>query len=873
MKFRDMSIGAQMSLGLGAILFLVLLLGGAAWQQTDRLWAETEGLYNHPLQVRRAVGEIKADVLAMHRSLKDAALAESDVEIVRALQEVDRFEADARRQFSILYDRYLGSRSDIEAIERLFTEWRMVREDAIRLLHAGQAAEATQRTTPAGAGGQQVDAILAALQKVSDFATERADRFFADAQAERAILRVRLALMLASILALTVGISYLLVHNMLEPLRELTAVADRQRAGQLDARSRYAAATRNELAGLATAFNALADAIQTELQRRASAAAVADVMLRARDLEEFCQALLAALRQHTGAQVAALYLLNEAKTAFEHYASIGLAAEARGSFAAAAAEGEFDAALATRQIQHIRDIPADTPFRFVTASGDFRPAAILAIPLLAGQQVMALISLASLRPYSPAALRLVNDLWHVMAARLNGVLSRRQIERFAARLEQQNRELEAQKVELDAQANKLTEQNLELELQSKQLDEANRLKSRFLSNISHELRTPLNSVIALAGVLSRRLRGIAPDEEYGYLGVIERNSKHLLALINDILDLARIEAGREEVAAETFSVHELAAEVIALIAPQAHEKGLALRNEVAADLPAITSDRVKCRHILQNLIGNAVKFTEVGQVTVHAAVQGDTMAIAVADTGIGIAAEQLPFIFDEFRQADDSAARKYGGVGLGLAIARKYAMMLGGDITAASTPGRGSTFTVTLPLAIASRTVDVRETANAWPAGHPGVAPREPAATPSSGRRLLLVEDSEPAAIQMRDILANEGYEVVVARGGREALAQIAAAPPDALILDLMMPEVDGFAVLRAVRANPATAHLPVLILTARRVTPEELAFLVGNNIQQLIQKGDISKAELLAAVARLVGRSGGERGAPRSPETDRSGK
>ena len=876
MRLKDLTIGAQLFLGLGVILALVGLLGAVAWQQADSLWAETQGLYEHPLQVRRAIGEIKADILAMHRGMKDAVLADSDAEITQALQELDRYEADAHRQFSIVYDRFLGPRDDIKAAEQAFMEWQAIREETLRLLRAGQTAEAMRRTKPDGAGGQHVDLLLATLQKVSDFSAARGDQFYADAQADRDALRSRLALALGGILLLTAVISYFLLRGIRTPLRELTAVAEQYRAGRLDARSRYADASGNELAVLATAFNALAGTVQTETQSRTDAAGIAEVMLREVELADFCPALLAELVERTGSQVAAVYLLNEARTAFEHFAAIGLAAGGRAAFSATAPEGEFGAALAARQIQHLSDIPPQTRFTFATASGDFRPAALLTIPILAERQVVAVISLASIRPYPPAAVRLVHDIWSVLTARFNGVLAHRQLRAFSVQLEGQNRELAAQKqelmaqgAELTAQASELTAQNIELELQKQQLDEANRLKSRFLSNMSHELRTPLNSVIALTGVLRRRLATTIPAEEFSYLEVIERNGKHLLALINDILDLSRVEAGREEVVAASFAPRDLIAEVVEMIEPQAREKGIALRNDVPADLPPLISDRAKCRHILQNLIGNAVKFTEAGQVTVAAARVADTMQISVRDTGIGIAADQLPAIFDEFRQADDRAARKYGGAGLGLAIARRYAHLLGGDIAVASTPGRGSTFTLTLPLtwgagaragsgmsgieASAGLSGSRRQPAQA---AMPNSEAERPAPAGAGGqRRILLVEDSEPAIIQVRDILAGQGYEITVARDGRAALAQIAETPPDALILDLMMPEVDGFAVLRAVRSTPATARLPVLILTARHVTREELSTLAGNHIRQLIQKGDVSKAELLAAVAGLFAR------------------
>jgi signal transduction histidine kinase/CheY-like chemotaxis protein len=438
---------------------------------------------------------------------------------------------------------------------------------------------------------------------------------------------------------------------------------------------------------------------------------------------------------------------------------------------------------------------------------------------------------------------------------VNGVLAFRKVKDLAAALEHQNQELDAQKRELTAQAHEVTEQNAELEMQKRQLGEANRLKNAFLSNMSHELRTPLNSVIALAGVLNRRLAKTIPEEEYGYLEIIERNGKSLLALINDILDLSRIEAGREDVNVSRFSIHDLVAEIVSVVMPQAKEKHIALHNEVPEDLPSISSDHDKCLHILQNLISNAVKFTEAGTVSISAAIPQSAsenpqsqILISVTDTGIGIAPAQLPHIFDEFRQADDSTSRKYGGTGLGLAIATKYAQLLGGRITVQSTPGQGSTFNLSLPL-----TLDVsssaREDGSAWHSAQHATPPPPH----SGGQRLLLVEDSEPAVIQLTDILRNEGYRIHVTRNGAEALAHVQQSLPDALILDLMMPEVDGFEVLKAIRGQERTAHLPVLILTAKHVTKEELSFLKGNNIHQLIQKGDINKAGLLAEVARMV--------------------
>lgn len=854
MTLGDMKIGSQLRIGLGSILLFVLLLGGTALYQSDRLWQQQEGLYNHPLVVRRALSDLRYDFLKIHMGMQDLLLAERARERQAIMDEIRTLELHASRQLAVLYDRYLGPRGDIDAIQDSAARWKTVRDETLALLRAGKGAEAARRLRPSGVDGAYEARLMERLQAVSTFALNRGDRFFADATRRKNSLQLMVLVMLAATVSLAALVSYLLLKGIRGPLEELTAAAQQFRNGGMDARSRYR--SRNEFGMLSDTFNSLADAVQEELLNRTTASRLVDVMLRQEELRPFCRELLQALAVETGSQVAALFLLNEQKTELEHLESIGLARPGAASFSVAGCEGEFGAALATGRIQHVRDIPAGARLTFSTVCGQFVPAEIMTIPILAGQEVVAVISLTSLHGYSPAQSRLVQELWHVITARLNGVLSLGKIRDFSARLELQNRELDAQKREIGVQRDELTEQNMELELQKNQLDEANRLKSSFLSNMSHELRTPLNSVIALSGVLSRRLKGRIPPEEYGYLEVIERNGRNLLELINDILDLSRIESGREQVSLSPFSVGELAGEIVAMLEHQAREKGIELINGVGGDLPLLLSDEAKCRHILQNLVSNAVKFTDTGSVEIRALAADDSLRIQVRDTGIGIPPDKIDCIFDEFRQADESTTKNYGGTGLGLAIARKYAVMLNGGIRVASTPGKGSTFTLLLPFS--------RERAPAA-AGLPrGAAPPSMAADDSPsraagrGRQILVVEDNGPAVIQLCDILSGQGYGVQVARNGKEALERIESSLPDAMILDLMMPEVDGFQVLAAIRGMGKTERIPVLILTAKHVTRQELSFLKGNHIHQLIQKGDVNREELLRSIERMLHSDGG---------------
>lgn len=847
MKLKDMRVRTQLCLGLGLILGLVILLGAVVRIQSDRLWSQTEQIYNHPLQVSRAVSLLKADIQNIRLAMRDLLLAENDREISVFLQDIEINTADVPRQFALIYDRYLGPRGDIASLEKIFTLWKAAHGETVRLFRAGKKSEALARISKSNVSSGETEILMQHLLTIDDFARGKGDEFFQSATMHNDDLNRNLVLIVITILLLSFFVSWLLLRGIEKPLEDLTKAAEQFRLGKLASRSRYI--SENEFGALAASFNEMAETVETQMVINEQAARLAGVMLRETEAHSFCRELVKELVAQTGSQSGAVYFLNAQETAFEHFESIGLTEGRRAAFSAEAHEGEFGAALATGKMQSIIDIPQDTRFTFATVHGDYMPREIITLPLLAGQKVVAMISLSSIRVYDPKALRLLETLSTTMTARMNGVLAFRQIQDLAARLDRQNQELNAQKQELVAQTDELSHQNTELEMQKKQLDAANRMKSTFLSNMSHELRTPLNSVIALSTVLGRRLAKKIPDEEFDYLEVIERNGRHLLALINDILDLSRIESGRVEISPARFSLAMLVGEVLEMIDPQAREKGLVLQNLIDETLPKITTDPDKLRHIVQNLIGNAVKFTDTGSVAVSARLVGEEIHVAVRDTGIGIAADTLPQIFEEFRQADEGTSRKYGGSGLGLAIAKKYATVLQGDITVDSTPGEGSTFILRLPLSLSlpGKGIDTYMGRNAMAEADQHYI--------AAGRShcILIVEDSEPAVIQMTDILTEQGYQVEIARDGSDALAYVEGCLPDAVILDLMMPGMDGFEVLRQIRSTTRTAPLPVLILTAKHVTKEELSFLAGNNIHQLIQKGNVSKSELLAAVARMV--------------------
>lgn len=853
MKLSDMKVSVQLALGLLCILCFVVLLGIVAYVQEERLWEETKGLYDHPLQVRRAIAETEVSILIMQRGMKDLILTGNESERRQILLDIDAADAHTQQQLEVLYDRYLGPRSDVDRLQTHLMQWRSIRAETIRLVQSHQYQEATDRIKPSGICNVHVGLLTADIRAISDFAKKRGDLFFQTAEQEKNDLIIRLGIILTIILLLTITVSYLLIRTIREPLKEMTSVTRQFQEGRLDVRSRYA--SENEFGLLSSSLNTHIAAVEAEMMHRKQTAAVSDILIREEEMGSLCRELLQALLSYMQSQIGAVYLLNADKTEYVLFESVGLSPECKPSFSVLTREGEFGPSLMSRSIHRITDIPENSFCCLTTTSGIIRPREIVTIPILQGKEIVAMLSLSSINPFSPAAIWLIESISDILTARFNGILAHTRLNEFSRLLEAQNKELKEQSRELVSQTGELKEQNIELEVQKKQLDEANRLKSVFLSNMSHELRTPLNSVIALSGVLSRRLKGSIPAEESGYLEVIERNGRLLLSLINDILDIARIESGREDVCLSSVSIQGMIATVLDIVRPQAEEKGISLTADIGPDLPAFSTDLSKCQHIVLNLVANAVKFTKSGGVTITVRVS-DSLDIAVQDTGIGILPDMIPHIFDEFRQADERIGRTYGGTGLGLAIARKYAHMLGGSISVESVPDAGSTFTLHLPLEFSPACVESTQPGNH---AHPAKPQGQILHKPGTGKTILLVEDNEPAIIQIRDLLEEQGYRILVAKDGREALTRVTDTLPDAVILDLMMPEVDGFTVLHMIRSQEQTADLPVLILTAKHITREELNFLQGNHIHQLIQKGDISRSGLLDAVRTMVSGSGND--------------
>jgi HAMP domain-containing protein/signal transduction histidine kinase/CheY-like chemotaxis protein len=557
-----------------------------------------------------------------------------------------------------------------------------------------------------------------------------------------------------------------------------------------------------------------------------------------------------------------------------------------------------------------RTIRITTPNRELTIrSGlvDTPPAEVAVLPVLFEGVPLGVIELGSLNGFSELHLTFLERVVATIGVALNSIIANRRTEellaqsqRLTTELQEQSAELQRTNRELEQQAALLSEQNrniedknreielarLGLEEKAQQLARASQYKSEFLANMSHELRTPLNSLLLLARLLADNSEHNLTDRQIEFAQTIHSAGSDLLALIEDILDLSKIEAGRMDVVPIEVTFDEIQSYVEQAFGPQAEDKGLTFQVRVDAQRGAgLITDGQRLQQILRNLLSNAMKFTSVGSVELTIREVGDgerpdlgtlrsaerVVAFAVSDTGIGISPEKLALIFEQFQQADGTTSRKFGGTGLGLSISRELAQLLGGMIIVGSQPGVGSTFTLLLPDSLPADAFGapiVRLTPAPLPStpvtGH-GVARsgrvinanisesgRAGAARRLAGATVLIVDDDVRNVFALTNALELHNMRVLYADNGADGVRLLDGHPGvDVVLMDAMMPEIDGHETTRMIRRNERFAALPIIFLTAKAMPEDREAALTSGASDFITKPVDLD--ELMDLMARWV--------------------
>ena len=524
--------------------------------------------------------------------------------------------------------------------------------------------------------------------------------------------------------------------------------------------------------------------------------------------------------------------------------------------------------------------------------GEAAPASVVIIPIIFEDKLLGVIELASFSRFSDVHLAFFDQFVNTIGVAINTIIANSRTESLLGESQRLAMQLQERSDELQKQQAELQRSNAELEEKAALLATSSQYKSEFLANMSHELRTPLNSLLILARLLSDNPDGHLSDQEVQFATTIHRSGSDLLQLINDILDLSKIEAGRMDVRPKRLPLIKLLDYVHATFRPLTLDRGLSFEVSVGEDVPReLWSDEQRLQQILRNLLSNAIKFTATGRVELrvnrvkdpehrYSDTSDEVIVFAVSDTGIGIAAEKLPVIFEAFQQADGTTNRKYGGTGLGLSISREIAGLLGGRIVAESEPGRGSTFTLYVPVvspghAATGRTSEDRELPaiaeqlsvesftghevddswptptklEAWKAGRAGqVLP---------GRRVLIVDDDIRNVFALTHVLGRVGMPVLYAENGREGIETLERNPDVELVLmDIMMPEMDGYETIAAIRRAPRWTGLPIVALTAKAM-PGDREKSIARGANDYVPK-PVDVDQLLTVVCALLDPEGG---------------
>jgi signal transduction histidine kinase/DNA-binding response OmpR family regulator/CHASE3 domain sensor protein len=632
---------------------------------------------------------------------------------------------------------------------------------------------------------------------------------------------------------------------------------------------------------LETSFNQLAD----KEWHQTGVAELNNRMVGEKDVNTLTGHIIEFLTEYTSSQIGVLYLAGADNTLVVTNSFAFTPADNRRVIRVG--QGLAGQCAASAKTMLLKDVNPDN-ITISYAAGEIRPVNIVAVPILYEGHVKGVMELASLIPYTHNGLAFLETVGHNVAIAITTAENRRRMQELLEETQAQSEELQVQhgeleniNTELEAQAQKLqaseeelrvqqeelqqanqeleersrlledrnqviVERNLEIQKKAEELEVSTKYKSEFLANMSHELRTPLNSILLLSRLMAENNdKNLNPDQVES-AHVIQSSGKGLLNLIDEILDLSKIEAGKMDLEYAHVPVHEICADMEALFVPIAREKNLALNIDIQAEAPVlIETDKMRLEQILKNLLSNALKFTARGSVTLKVAAvteHPDQVRFSVKDTGIGIPADKQQIIFEAFQQADGSTRRKYGGTGLGLSISRELAKLLGGEIRLDSEPGSGSEFIVTIPVQPQEEKENVapatqqqaeevwKDAVRAKDRKDDYIATAIPEEIPDDRHNLsaddkviLIVEDDTKYAGILLEFTRKRGYKGIVAVRGDYGIEMAQRYKPVAILLDIVLPVQSGWQVMEALKSNPATRPIPVHIISSLEAKRESL--------------------------------------------------
>ena len=778
--FNNLSIQIKASIASVLLLICLLGLGANAYLTSTRSAEGLRALTNKLIPKQQAFSQASEAVVATHMKIfRYVSWASNGVSHTL----LDPLHAEINADLDKLSYRIsaLARHPDLSDSERmsmqdLLAKWQSCKEHAKDAIDVGEtdAPMATMMLGQTDDTFREVDANFQSLSnEMSGTALDVSNQLFSDAlwNQKLVILVTLVGFLVSTFVAFVVG------RSIVRPIETVTDVMQRLSGGEIDVTIGHRD-RRDEIGRMVDAIDIFRANIIERNEELRALGEVSQTVNSTLDLETVLRTIVNKAAQLSGTEAGTIYVFNEATGEFQLRANYGMTESLIGAVKDQHAKISKAVALAIEQRQ-----PMPTP----DLSGE-PPSVARDIMLQAGYRARLVVPLLT-------ADRVVGAL--VVRRRAPGEFPKNTIELL----------------QTFATQSVLAIQNArlfhEIEEKGRQLEEASQHKSQFLANMSHELRTPLNAIIGVTEMLREDAGELNREDEIEPLDRVVGAGRHLLGLINDILDLSKIEAGKMDIHLEEFAIAPLIADAVKTVETLATKNNNRLVVDCPPTIGVIQADQTRVRQALLNLLSNANKFTERGTVTVkaerHQDAGRDWITIAVSDTGIGLTPEQVGKLFREFSQADSSTTRKYGGTGLGLAISRRFCQLMDGDITVESELGRGSTFTIRLPASAATEA----------PAAVHRAAPAPSIKTgPGNAPLILIIDDDATVREVIGRFLEREGFSVAKADGGKEGLRLARELHPAAVTLDIMMPDLDGWTVLAAIKGDPHLVDLPVVLMT-----------------------------------------------------------
>ncbi len=595
-------------------------------------------------------------------------------------------------------------------------------------------------------------------------------------------------------------LAYLLTHKLRQRISELNYATSQTSAGNFN--TRITVKGNDEIGKLGQAFNLMLDELEKNQRAKTEYSDFITLINQNASLSEISNAALKKIIDTCGFIIGALYSVDEGEVSL--ICSYGL----NNNKSDPEQNALYKKIILTKEPIEISSESSLPTIQ--TGTLELKISQLLLIPVIYNNKVIAILELASFDKPTVEAREYLSKIQEQLAIGLTNAKAVVQLENFVGELKKLNEEYQRQNLQVKKQnetllelSNQLKTKAEELALQKEKAEESTKLKSQFLASMSHELRTPMNSILGLTELILEKAQISGKNKER--LEVVLKSGKRLMSLINDILDLSKIEAGKMEIRDEDVLLEEMIEEVSNTITPLALEKGLRFNIQRKCNTRIIVNtDRGRVTQILINLLGNAIKFTEKGKVELIVSITPDKMLrFSVTDTGIGISAENQKVIFEEFRQLDGTSTRKYGGTGLGLAISKKIIDLLGGKIWLDSIEGSGSTFSFTLPI----NYLQDRKKEDSFPVNIDVL--RKNLKNP-----ILVIDDDAEIRYTIGQYLISKGYEVIFAENGNTGIKMAIEFQPFAITLDIMLPDRDGWSVLKELKENPITKDIPVILVS-----------------------------------------------------------